>query len=47
MTNSSQHRSRVLLGTVVTPAVIGLVLAVLVIGLLVGLAVLSWLERSA
>lgn len=47
MTDSSQHRPRVVLGMVVTPAVIGLVLAVVAVAALVGLAVLSWLEHSS
>ena len=47
MTDSSQHRPRVVLGMVVTPAVIALLVAVLAIGALVGLSVLSWLEHSA
>jgi hypothetical protein len=47
VTDSSQHRPRILLGTTLTPGVIGLLLAVAAIGVLVGLAVLSWLEHSA
>ena len=41
------HRPRQVLGVTVTTQLVVLVLSVLAVGVLVGIAVLSWLERSA